>query len=104
MVLASRVGGVDNLVKNIGKAAVAKAAPVIGKAAVAKAAPKIYCMGAGAGALGTLAAGGVAVAVRNAWREKRAREACAKEAGEQTETAGQESVNSGGVTSATPAP
>lgn len=68
---AAQMGGVEPLIRKIESGAVAKAAPgLLGK-------------GAGIGALGTLAAGGIVFGVRWLWSTYQAREAAAVEAKEQ---------------------
>ncbi|MYS94789.1 MULTISPECIES: hypothetical protein [Streptomyces] len=85
---AKRAGGVDALIKIIQDAAVAKASPGVFRKGAA--------LGAGAGVVGTLAAGGVAVTVRRSLDDKRAREALANEAEKQFKAEVEKSMNSDG--------
>lgn len=82
---AKRVGGVDKLIE------------IIEESAVAKAYPKSFGKGAGVGALGMLAVGGIAIAVRRHLDSKRAREEIAHEAKEQLKDKAEGSTNSHGT-------
>ncbi|MET7984694.1 hypothetical protein [Streptomyces sp. NPDC005281] len=82
---AKRVGGVQSLIK------------AIEDAAIAKAFPKAFGQGSGAGALGTLAVGGVTLAAKRNLDKMRAREARANEAKEQLKTKVGGSMKSDGL-------
>jgi len=82
---ARRVGGVDNLIE------------IIEEAAVAKEFPRILGKGVGAGALATLGAGVVVVAMRRVLGSRKAREALANEAKEQLKAEVEESIDSDGA-------
>ncbi|MEW2287062.1 hypothetical protein [Streptomyces sp. NPDC047841] len=85
---AKRAGGVDALIKIIQDAAVAKAYPGVFRKGAA--------VGAGAGVVGTLVVGGVAVTVRRFLDDKRAREALANEAEKQLKAEVEKSMSSDG--------
>ncbi|MYT12569.1 MULTISPECIES: hypothetical protein [unclassified Streptomyces] len=85
MTAANRAGGVDNLIKKIGEAAVTKASP------------KLLGIGAGVGVVGTLVVGRVAATVRRSLDDKRARETLGNEAKEQLKAEVEELMNSDGV-------
>lgn len=82
---ARRVGGVDNLIE------------IIEEAAVSKEFPRILGKGVGAGALATLGAGVVVVAMRRVLGSRKAREALANEAKEQLKAEVEESIDSDGA-------